>query len=217
MFERLVKGISVFFLTLTEAIALMYFLFCNISAQYIPPEKVHEKMFPKYWITPESVMGRKKNIKAKQDGPITQENKDKHRKRLTSKVNKAVRALKEMGIDYFPQIYDPEMKKTPVQAAVTEEVDENMSDAVPKLVAVATSEPVAITPENASKKRRQSVKKTPAKTATPTAKTPSSTPKKRMTRAAAAAAAGSNTPKASPSVGLKKDAKNVSVGKKRVV
>lgn len=199
-----------------------------IKAQYIPPEKVHAKMFPKYWITPESVLGRKKNLKSKQNGPITQENKDKHRKRLTTKLNRAVNVLKEMGIDYFPQIYDPEMKKTAihetpvaettVQAAVSEEVDEEEADEIPQLVAVPTPEPVAKTPENASKKRRQSMKKTPAKSATPTTKTPSSTPKKRITRAAAAAiAAATGTPKASPSVGLKKDTTNVSVGKKRIV
>jgi len=202
----------------------MLFSFWLFSAQYIPPEKVHAKMFPKYWITPESVLGRKKNLKSKQNGRITQENKDKHRKRLTTKLNRAVNVLKEMGIDYFPQIYDPEMKKTATpettvpETAVQAAVSEEEADEIPQLVAVPTPEPVAKTPENASKKRRQSMKKTPAKSATPTTKTPSSTPKKRITRAAAAAiAAATGTPKASPSVGLKKDTMNVSVGKKRIV
>ena len=184
-------------------------------------------MFPKYWITPECypALVRRNKLKAEQNAPISQEKKDEHRKKLTSKINRSVKALNEMGIDYFPQIYDPEMKQTAVPptletAKVSQQVDavedEDMSDEVPQLVAVAPSQPAVKTPDNASKKRRQSVKKTPIQNApSSTAKSPSTTPKKRITRQAAAAAAAGSTPKASPSVGLKKTTKIVAAGKKK--
>jgi len=192
-----------------------------VKAEYIPPEKVHASMFPKYWITPECypALVRRNKLKKLQDAPISQEKKDEHRQKITSKINRSIKKLTAMGIDYFPQIYDPEMKKTAVPLTVetckvSQEVEEDMSDEVPQLVAVPSSEPAVETPD-ASKKRRQSVKKTPVQNIT--AKSPSTTPKKRITRQAAAAAAAGSTPKASPSVGLKKTSKTIATGKKKSV
>ena len=128
-------------------------------AQYIPPEKVHDKMFPARFITPDSypTLVRRNRLMAKQEKPADEDDKKKHRGRIEFKISRAVNALKDMGIDYFPQIYDPEAEKY-----VTQTLDSDMdTDEVPELVSI---QPVAT--ENTPKKEKKEAKKNAGKVVT---------------------------------------------------
>ncbi|XP_057381851.1 MKI67 FHA domain-interacting nucleolar phosphoprotein-like [Daphnia carinata] len=109
-----------------------------VKAQYIPPEKVHSKMFPSRFMTSEvyPTVVRRNRLMAKQEKTPTEKDKQKHRGRILFKITRAVSALKEMGIDHQPQIYDPE-----AGASMNDDVSLTNSDEVPQLVAIQTAIP----------------------------------------------------------------------------
>lgn len=67
-------------------------------------------MFPSRWITPVNypTLVRRKRLKVKQDAPITEADKKKHRTRIHFKIKRSVIALQALGIVYQPHIYDPD-------------------------------------------------------------------------------------------------------------
>lgn len=80
-----------------------------LPAQYIPPEKVHPKLFPKRWIKPDCypTLVRRKWIISKQNKPPTEEEKKTHRRRIQAKLQKTLKVLSSMGVEYTPLVYDP--------------------------------------------------------------------------------------------------------------
>lgn len=109
-----------------------------VKAQYIPPEKVHSKMFPTHFMTSEvyPTLVRRNRLMAKQEKTPTEKDKQKHRGRMLFKIARAMSALKKMGIDHQPQIYDPE-----AGANVNDDVSQSNVDEVPQLVEIETAIP----------------------------------------------------------------------------
>ena len=87
---------------------------------------MHANLFPKRWITPTCypTLVRRKQLKAKQNKPTTDEEKNKHRSRIQFKIKRSVNALKEMGLDYAPQVFDPYYEAGKYPAVLVEESDE---------------------------------------------------------------------------------------------
>lgn len=79
---------------------------------------------------------RRNRLMTKQDKPSTEKDKQKHRGRILFKITRAMSALKEMGIDHQPQIYDPEAGKH-----VNDDASQINADEVPQLVAIKTAIP----------------------------------------------------------------------------
>ena len=90
---------------------LDYYHVFFIAAEYIPPEKVHPKMFPEQWITSERYPAemRRKRLKEKQEAASSLEMKLYHCARVMKRVRLSLGKLAELDItDYTPQIYVPE-------------------------------------------------------------------------------------------------------------
>ncbi|KAI9562130.1 hypothetical protein GHT06_013095 [Daphnia sinensis] len=136
-----------------------------VKAQYIPPEKVHSKMFPARFMTPEvyPTLVRRNRLMAKQEKTPTEKDKQKHRNRMLFKITQAMNTLKEMGIDHQPQIYDPE-----AGANVNGDASQTNVDEVPQLVEIQT----AIPDSKSSKKNRKAQKKNNADVKLATDSTP---------------------------------------------
>ena len=96
-------------------------------------------------MTPESypTLLRRNRVMAKQEKPSTEEDKKKHRSRIQFKIGRAISALKELGIDHHPQIYDPE-------AGRHGEISHTNDDEVPQLVEIQNT----ITDSKQSKKMK---------------------------------------------------------------
>ncbi|XP_046442121.1 MKI67 FHA domain-interacting nucleolar phosphoprotein-like [Daphnia pulex] len=137
-----------------------------VKAQYIPPEKVHSNTFPIRFMTPECypALVRRNRVLSKQDKPVTEVNKKKHRSRIQFKISRAVSGLKELGIDHHPQIYDPE-----VGELQNESISLTNDDEVPQLVAI---QPSTTTENKPSKKVGKALKKDNVKVKPTTDSTP---------------------------------------------
>lgn len=103
-------------------------------------------MFPTRWITATNypTLVRRKRILRKQDRakPASAKKLEGHRSRCEYKVIQAMSKLKEMGIDYQPQIFDPlAIKKLSDNAEVQHKDDSMMNqEEIPKLVPIETSQ-----------------------------------------------------------------------------
>ncbi len=92
-------------------------------------------MFPVRWITSNSypTLMRRNQLKKRQEKPISEEDKRKHRSRIEFKIKLAVNKLQEMGVNYKPQTYDPEADQHANGAHKEGKTD---SEQVPRLVSI---------------------------------------------------------------------------------
>ncbi len=120
---------------------------------------MHANLFPKRWITPTCypTLVRRKQLKAKQNKPTTDEEKNKHRSRIQFKIKRSVNALKEMGLDYAPQVFDPYYEAGKYPAVLVEESDEEKTS-----TPAATDKPKS--PEKGKKGKQLLTKKSLPKT-----------------------------------------------------
>jgi hypothetical protein len=117
-------------------------------------------------MTPECypALVRRNRVLSKQDKPVTEVNKKKHRSRIQFKIGRAVSGLKELGIDHHPQIYDPEAGQLQ-----NESISPTNDDEVPQLVAI---QPSTTTENKQSKKVGKALKKENVKVKSTTDSTP---------------------------------------------
>ncbi len=144
-------------------------------------------------MTPESypALVRRNRVMAKQDKPVTEVDKKKHRSRMQFKIGQAVSGLKELGIDHYPQIYDPEAGQPQ-----NESISLTNDDEVPQLVAI---QPSTTTENKQSKKVGKALKQDNAKVKPTTDSTP--TKPTNVTADAVAVAVQPTTPeKTSPKI-----------------
>jgi len=135
-----------------------------VKAQYIPPEKVSPLMFPKRQMTETNyvALNRRNSAIARQNVVPTDKKRMKHMGRILHRLNLSINNLKEMGIEYFPQVYQPLPEaKASTPEAVSESAVE--TESIPQLVPImadATKEtvvaPMATTEEPTSETATES-------------------------------------------------------------
>jgi len=117
-------------------------------------------------MTPECypTLVRRNRAMAKQEKPSSEVDKKKHRSRIQFKIGRAVSALKDLGIDHRPQIYDPEADQFQ-----NEDISLANEEEVPQLVEIQGN---TTTENQTSKKMGKALKKDNAKVKPATDSTP---------------------------------------------
>jgi len=110
-----------------------------VKAQYIPPEKVSINMFPKRYMTETNyvALNRRNSAIARQNVMPTDKKRMKHMSRIIHRISASINNLKEMGIEYAPQVYCP-LSEIDASASAPEVVSETAAETetIPQLVPI---------------------------------------------------------------------------------
>merc|ERR1712071_210092 len=178
-----------------------------VKAQDIPPEKVSDKMFPKRFMTEENyvALNRRNSAKARQELVPTDKKKMKHLGKIHYILSVQLKKLKEMGIEYLPQVYAPASNDISDETVASSGAE---TEVIPELVPITAETTTETVTEVKTEIVEESVKETVVETVeapaevlvketvveavkeTPAVATPTITPRRTRSRAAA------QTPKA---------------------